>query len=121
MESIEQLLSDALSANTEKRQLAEVAIHEHFTQSETFTITLMNYIATDVPNKQPTKQLALIVLLRHVETYWKTLSSDIRMFTMNIAFQLFANPLTEKSGRQLLAGIFLFGLILIDDLISIII
>ena len=120
MESIEQLLSDALSANTEKRQLAEVAIHEHFTQSETFTITLMNYIATDAPNK-PTKQLALIVLLRHVETYWKTLSSDIRMFTMNIAFQLFANPLTEKSGRQLLAGIFLFGLILIDDLISIII
>lgn len=105
MDAVEQLLSDALSMHAETRQLAEIAIHDQLTQSDSFPMNLMSFIAMEAPNKQPAKQLALIVLLRHIERYWKTLSSDTRLYTMNIAFQLFTHPQTEKSGRQLLAGI----------------
>ena len=107
MDAVEQLLTDALSMHAETRQLAEIAIHDQLTQSETFPMNLMSYIAMDASNKHPTKQLALIVLLQHIEQYWKTLSSDTRVYTMNIAFQLFSHSQTEKSGRQLLAGMIL--------------
>lgn len=105
--SVGQILAEALSVHSDVRRRAEMLIHEHL-DSEAFVVCLVGFSSSDSPNA-PThlKQLALIIITRHVERCWRNLSTECKNYIMNYTFQLYveSNSALSKAGMQIILAV----------------